>query len=154
MADLPNARTFSFGRVLDGGCSANSCSVARESLHACRWVSASRSSRHVVGLYRTGTGLGAIRGGDQVTLRLPSLLAVLGELGWNVPRHGLPVSTGPQVQLLARSWARIASACWLMSGGAGPPRRACCVPCLRLQDAGVQGNNTIFVSSKFYPRHL
>lgn len=101
MADLPNARTFSFGRVLDGGCSANSRSVARESLHACRWVSASRSSRHAVGLYRTGTGLGAIRGGDQVTLRLPSLLAVLGELGWNVPRHGLPVSTGPQVQSLA-----------------------------------------------------
>lgn len=31
---------------------------------------------------------------------VPAWLAVPGELGWNVPQHGLPVSAGPQVQLL------------------------------------------------------
>lgn len=104
-----------------------------------------------------GQGLSAIGGGDQVMLRLPALLQCRGT-GLECalpPAAGERWSPGGCCSCLCFSRARIASACWLISGEAGPPRQA--LPCVFPEVAGAQeyeGNDGIFLANKLPPQHL
>lgn len=66
-----------------------------------------------------GTGLGAIRGGDQVKLCLPDLVSGLGDKGTGMCRTVKECgSPGGCLSCLSLSPARVASVRWLVSVGA------------------------------------